>query len=239
MTTPLPRTPRSASSAFSLVEIIAVMAVISVLLGLVLPAVTGFGRSNALTAGGNLVANLASLARQRALTSGSMTALVMLGRHSVTTGAQNPTDTPDFRAFAVVEYQTDIGWVPMGKWEILPVGIVADLPTEYLEGQKLGSFYAYTPRPFPALSDTPAAGAKLMYQGQEVRDYAARVFLPSGILQNPEQPAVIQLVEGFYQNGQIQYTRRDASGAPTNVYEIALVGSTGTIKINRTSSNAR
>ena len=123
--------------AFSLIELIVVIAVLVSLLALVVPAVSGFGRSSALTRGGNLVTNLASLARQEAMTRNTMTALVLL---------RDQGSDADYRAFTVATYEPGLGWRQTTAWETLPTGVVVDRNIESSTDSELGSFVRKSPQ---------------------------------------------------------------------------------------------
>jgi prepilin-type N-terminal cleavage/methylation domain-containing protein len=212
-----------ARRAFSLLELMVVVMIIGILTGLVVPAVDGIGKSSALTTGGALVAHLVDYARQEAMTKNTLTALVVLGNQG--------TDA-DFRALAVLEYDPVTGWSQTGNWEMLPTGITVDC-TDTINC----SFLLNSPQPFPFL--TRFAGQMnppVRFRGVQVADhagYAARIFLPNGALQNPEQPAQLRLVEGYVQGGQTTYTNRSGGQAPDNYYDVAILGMTGTTKIDR------
>ncbi len=213
---PIPR-------AFSLVEMLAALAIVSTLVAVAVPAVSSYGRSTALAAGGNMVANLAALARQTAIARNSMAALVLLG-------AQGTEE--DFRAFTVAEYRPGQGWSQITDWKTLPTGIVVD-PSPPLAS----TFLLNSPRPFPFLSGPPQqSNPPLVYQGRDVLDvpgYAARIFLPGGGLLNPQHPAQIRIVEGVLNHGLVTHTRRGAGGQPANYYDLTILGATGITKVFR------
>jgi prepilin-type N-terminal cleavage/methylation domain-containing protein len=209
--------------AFTLIELLAVLAIIGIASMIIVPSMSGFGRSSALTNSGNLVVNLASVARQNAVSKNTMTALVLLGQQN---GDQ------DFRALTVLEYDPIVGWSQTGAWELLPNGIVVD-PSDTTNC----TFLTNSPQPFPFLSrGAPQANPPVFFRNQQVapgNGYAARIFLPNGALQNPEKPAQLRLVEGFYDNKRVTYTRPDRQGKPSNYYDISILGLTGTTKVSR------
>lgn len=204
--------------AFTLIELLMVVAIVATLLGLMLPAALGIASSSRLTNAGNQVHNLASLARQRAATNNTLTALILLG-------AQGATD--DYRAFAVAEFQSGRGWVPVTGWEPLPEGIIvaASNLTEC-------TFLLNSPNPFPFHS---SPNLPLLHQDRPVSGsaYAARIFLPSGRLLDSETPSQLRLVEGFLQNGAVIYRQTDDAGQPANYYDITILGATGMTKTSR------
>ena len=126
------------SGGFSLVEMLLVLMIMGILLGLVVPAVNGIGRSSSLSTGGNTVVDLVNYAREEAMTKNTMTALVVLGRQ----GSDN-----DYRALTILEFDRVAGWSQITPWEILPVGIVIDS-----NDPANCSFLDHSPEPFPFLS---------------------------------------------------------------------------------------
>ncbi len=202
---------------------IVVIAIIGIIVAVVVPSVRGFGQSASLTSSGNLIANLANLARQNAVSKNTMSALVLLG---------NQGSDQDYRALALLEFDAVSGWSQVGNWESLPNGVVVDCNDTIN-----CSFLANSPQPFPFLSRS--GGLKnppLLFQGKPVADgsgYAARIFLANGTLQNAEKPAQLRLVEGFVQNGRAVYTRPNPKGGPSNYYDIAILGLSGTTKVSR------
>ncbi|MEI9898085.1 MAG: prepilin-type N-terminal cleavage/methylation domain-containing protein [Chthoniobacter sp.] len=211
---------RGAVRAFSLIELLVVVMIIGIIMGFVVPAVNGFGRSSALTTGGNLVVNMVNLARQNAVTKNTMTALVLL--------KDQGTDQ-DFRAFAVLEYDPVAGWSQTGQWATLPVGVVVDR-----NDTANCTFLANSPQTFPFLSRFPGQkNPPVTYQGQPVTAYATRIFMANGGLQNPQDPAQLRLVQGFNQGSQVIYTSRAGPGTAANYYDITILGMTGTTKVDR------
>ncbi len=215
--------PPTRNRAFSLVELLVVVAIIVLVTVLVVPAVTGLGRSTALVSGGNTVTNLANLARQTAVTKNTLTALVLLGKQGTAT---------DCRALIVLEYAAGAGgWLPATQWQTLPEGIVVDI-----DDPANCTFYESSPPAFPFLTGPPAQkNPPVTFGGTQVSPsaYASRIYLPNGGLQNPEKRAQIRVIEGFAQGGQIVRTRPGVAGQAANYYDIAIIGATGTTKISR------
>jgi hypothetical protein len=205
------------------VELLVVVAVIALMMGLVAPAVTSLGRSTALVTGGNLVTNLANFARQSAMAHNSMTALLILG-------AQGTPE--DYRALTVMEYTGGRGgWTQIAPWQSLPPGIVID----FADTQNC-TFCESPPPPFPFLTGPPVQkNPPVTYGGNQVGSsaYAARLYLPTGSLQNPQKPAQIRVVEGFAQGGNVIRTHPGEAGKSANYYDVAIVGATGTTKVSR------
>lgn len=235
---------RSRRPAFTLIELLVVMAVIVLMISLIVPAASNFGKATALTTAGNTLANLAALARQNSIAKSTMTALLFLGDQG---GESLPGDDYRqyfYRAVTVLEFeQVSLGtgreqrpgfWKQIHRWEVLPTGIIADYsdPIEC-------SFTAVGTSPrFPFSSVNPP----IQFRGRQVKDgtgYAARIFMPSGSLQNPEEPAQIRLVEGIFADDRVIYTRpgeklpQADQRAPANFYDIAIVGTTGMAKVSR------
>src|SRR6185503_15072318 len=76
-----PRTSMSSRTfraAFSLIELVTVIAIIGIILGIVVPAWSGMGRGKALVTAGNLVNDMADLARQHAMSRNTLSALLVL-----------------------------------------------------------------------------------------------------------------------------------------------------------------
>ena len=214
--------PKTFRAAFSLVELLAVIALVGIILGIVVPALSGMGRGTSLVTAGNMVNNMAGLARQHAMSRNTLTALLVL--------ANQGTDA-DYRAVSVLEYKPGTGWSQLGGWEMLPVGITVDAG----DTQEC-SFLLRSPNPFPFLSATNQDNPPVTFQSLPIRSpdgYAARIFTPGGGLQNPAAPAQIRLVEGRVEGGAIRYTNRNVAGKPANYFDIAIVGATGATKTSR------
>lgn len=171
----IPLSARRFSHGFSLVELLTVIAIMAVLLSLGAGSVAGIGRANQLTATGNRISNLASLARQEAISQNTPTALIMLPADA---------DASIAAAFAVLLLQ-DGQWKQISRWEILPESVVIDADTSsFLQNGAL-----------PALADAASPIGSFRGKSLSVSDCSARVFLPSGGLWNPDKSATVRLIE--------------------------------------------
>ena len=147
--------------AFTLVELLAVIAMISVVLALIVPALGG-GTSKNLTAGGNLVTDLASRAREEAISRNAMVALVLL----------NGSSRADWnnRLFILVERTAGVAaWSPVTAWTSLPTGVVVN-------GTESASFTGSTNIPSVGTLNLPPYAGTAITASQ----CAYQVFLPGG-----------------------------------------------------------
>lgn len=199
---------------FSLVELLVVMGIMVLLTSLLAPM---FNTGGKLAGSGNQIAFFVDQARQHSMSKNVMTALV-LNTDDNTGGGH--------RAFTLLEYNAEDAapeWKQVSQWLNLPTGVVVDA-----SGSATFLDNTVNPLPFAANSTLP-----VKYQGAQVGSYAARVFLPSGALSNPDFPAQIQLVEGLRQGSATVYTRPAAGGGAANWYRISIIGATGRGKIER------
>lgn len=210
--------PSGRQHAFTLIEILIVVAVMSLLLALTVPMTSSMLSASRLTNGGNMVTGLTASARQTAMSKNTMTALVLLAHQGT---------SEDGRAFTILEYTPENGWVQGLPWEVLPDGVVVDVSDE-----TACTFMTNSPVPFPFLPDGQS-NPPLKHRDAQVQSpegYAARLFLPGGGLANAQTPAQIRLVEGHVANGAVV---RAHGMAPANFYDITIIGDTGQIKIDR------
>lgn len=98
-------------NAFTLIEMLVVLVIIGIIIGMAVPVMTSLTRSTGLQGGLRQVSNMASLARQFAIT------------HRVRTTIKVETNT--FTAIAAFTngIPNDI---QIGKWEYLPIGVIID-----------------------------------------------------------------------------------------------------------------
>lgn len=205
---------RQTQAAFSLIELLAVMSVIAVAMTLLVPAFNGIGKSYNLSNAGGRLAALTDQARQHAMANNAMTALVLL------TEQASPAA---YRAVAVMRYLSEEDrWEQVSRWEVLPESIVVD-PSR-------STFLANAADELPFTGQSVLPGK---FNGAEVDSFAARIFLPNGSLSNPEAPATLSLVEGFVRGGNATYTHQANGGGPANYYNVAIVGTTGRVRVER------
>lgn len=224
---------RFSKRAFTLIELLVVIAILAALLALVAPAVSNIGKARSLSVSGNKIAQMATLARQNAMSKNVLTALVMLKDHN---------SEGRYRAFTVIEHElsNSVGpdgtyaasWHQVTNWETLATGAVVDFTDE------VNCSFVNDSPDLPNFDDT-----QLRYLNTNVtrEQIAWRMFLPSGGLSNPDRPAQIRLVEGFITGGEgaaeLRYTRpaKDSasSNGPGNFYDVCIVGATGAVKIAR------
>ena len=143
---------RSSRRGFSLVEILTTLAIISVMAVVSLPSIASFSEASKLSAGGNELADLATLAHDYALSHNMVTALVGITTSSAAPSAQ-------YRAFVVMARDSGGNWSPVSKWTWLPEAVAMDSSSANtfltfsgtnqqnfslnLNGAKVGSGYAY------------------------------------------------------------------------------------------------
>lgn len=215
-----PFAPHRSSSAFTLIEILVVVGIVLIMMGAAVPAFQNLGRATALGSAGNTVANLAAGARQNSTSKSVLTALVVL------TGTNTEAD---FRTVGLFECGVSGYWAQVGKWETLPIGIAID-PQDRVNC----SFLDNSPT-VPRLLD-PQGQSSIRYLNQPVlaQNFACRIFVPTGSLSNPDQPAQLRLVEGSVESNQtIRYGRRNQDGTAANFFDLAIIGTTGATKITR------
>src|SRR4029453_17855116 len=164
----LPPRPRLAAHrrAYSLIELLAVMAIISALAGLTVGSLSPV-KANALTAGGNQIADLLTAARQSSL-----------ARHAFTAVIIKSTGEARYSAFCLFELtRNDDGtfseWKMTAPWRVLPEGIRFDPravagPANFVDTSSRPS----TPSPLPA---------SIQFRGSAVAlssDAAYQIFAP-------------------------------------------------------------
>jgi prepilin-type N-terminal cleavage/methylation domain-containing protein len=208
--------------AYSLIELLAVMAILSALAGLTVGSLSPV-KANALTAGGNQIADLLTSARQNSLS-----------RHAFTAVVIKATGNARYSAFCLYELTrnddgTFLAWTMVAPWRFLPEGIRFDPRT--LAGPAVNFVDMSTPPSVPS-----ALPATVPFRGSNVTlssDAAYQVFAPDGTL-TKQAPVRLRLVEGAEDSGSgIIYTGKQSGGQPLNYYDIVVVRETGQAKVER------
>jgi prepilin-type N-terminal cleavage/methylation domain-containing protein len=213
--------PTASRRAYSLIELLAVMAIISALAGLTVGSLSPV-KANALTAGGNQIADLLTAARQNSL-----------ARHAFTAVIIKSTGEARYSAFCLLELtRNDDGafseWKMTAPWRVLPEGIRFDPravagPANFVDTSSRPS----TPSPLPA---------SIQFRGSAVAlssDAAYQIFAPDGTLTKGD-PVRLRLVEAGEDTGSgLIYTGQQSSGQPANYYDIVVIGETGQPKVER------
>jgi prepilin-type N-terminal cleavage/methylation domain-containing protein len=208
--------------AYSLIELLAVMAIISALAGLTVGSLSPV-KANALTAGGNQIAELFTAARQNSL-----------ARHAFTAVIIKTAGDARYSAFCLFELtRNDDGtfsnWKMAAPWRLLPDGIRFDpdltVTTPTLNFADSGNN--------PAL---PVALPSVPFRGQAVNlssQAAFQIFAPDGTL-TKGAPMRLRLLEGVEDSGSgIMYTGQRNGADPANYYDIVLLRETGQAKVER------
>jgi prepilin-type N-terminal cleavage/methylation domain-containing protein len=219
----LPPRPRLAAHrrAYSLIELLAVMAIISALAGLTVGSLSPV-KANALTAGGNQIADLLTAARQNSL-----------ARHAFTAVIIKSTGEARYSAFCLFELtRNDDGsfsaWKMAAPWRLLPDGIRFDPrtvtgPANFLDLNNLPSTPLSLPSPIQFRGSPVALGTGAAYQ----------IFAPDGTL-TKGNPVRLRLVEAGEDTGSgLVYTGQQSGGQPLNYYDIIVIGETGQPKVER------
>ena len=162
--------PTASRRAYSLIELLAVMAIISALAGLTVGSLSPV-KANALTAGGNQIADLLTSARQNSLS-----------RHAFTAVVVKSTGDARYSAFCLFELTrnddgTFSGWKMAAPWRFLPDGIRFDPRT--VAGP--ANFLNMTPAPAIPL----ALPGTIQFRGTSVTlsgGTAFQIFAPDGAL---------------------------------------------------------
>jgi prepilin-type N-terminal cleavage/methylation domain-containing protein len=212
----------AARRAYSLIELLAVMAILSALAGLTVGSLSPV-KANALTAGGNQIADLLTLARQNSLS-----------RHAFTAVVIKSTGNARYSAFCLFEMtQNDDGtfsnWTMTAQWRLLPDGIRFDSRTP----DPIANFLDMSTPP-----STPSAlPATVPFRGSPISlsaDVAYQVFAPDGTL-TKGAPVRLRLVEGAEDGASgMTYTGQHSDDdLPLNYYDIVVVRETGQAKVER------
>ncbi len=212
----------AARRGYSLIELLAVMAILSALAGLTVGSLSPV-RANALTAGGNQIADLLASARQNSIS-----------RHAFTAVVIKSTGDARYSASCLFELtRNDNGafgaWTMIAPWRSLPEGVRFD-PDAPVAAPVVN--FLSNPKP-SSPSNLPGT---IPFHGTPVdvaNGVAYQIFAPDGTL-TKGSPVRLRLVEGAEDTGTgILYTGRKAGGQPANYYDIVILRETGQAKIER------
>ena len=206
------------TAAFTLIEVLIVVTIIAIIVAISSISLNQTMQAMRLTNAGNKVTQLVEVARQRAMSANSQTALILV-KYVPGGDIENASG----RAFTVMERRSGEEWKAIREWETLPDGIVVDIGA----ATEVNTFVNNSPSGLPGGGDMPA------FRGQTNYEYAMRIFMPVGGLSNPNESARLQLVEGQVMGGGVQYANKAPDGLPANYYRISLLGTTGKTKVDR------
>ena len=215
---------RAAVRGYSLIELLAVVAILSALAGLTMGSLSPV-KANALTAGGNQIADLLASARQNSISHHSFTAVII-----------KSSGDKRYSAHCLFELaRTDSGafaaWRMIAPWRSLPDGVKFD--PGVLTGSAANFIYSNGSDAPPAPSSLPGT---VPFRGQAVNtadDVAYQVFAPDGTL-TKGAPIRLRLVEAGEDTADgIIYTGQKIAGQPANYYDIVIVRETGQAKVER------
>jgi prepilin-type N-terminal cleavage/methylation domain-containing protein len=219
-----PSRVRAAPRGYSLIELLAVVAILSALAGLTMGSLSPV-KANALTAGGNQVADLLASARQNSISHHSFTAVVVksAGERRFSAHCLFELTRTDSGAFAA--------WKMVGPWRLLPDGVKFD--PGIFTGSTSNFIYLNPSDSPPSPSSLPST---VQFRGQAVdttNDVAYQIFGPDGTL-TKGAPLRLRLVEAGEDTGNgIIYTGRKTAGQPANYYDIVILRETGQAKVER------
>jgi prepilin-type N-terminal cleavage/methylation domain-containing protein len=205
--------------AYSLIELLAVMAILSALAGLTVGSLSPV-RANALTTGGNQLADVLTLARQNSLAHHAFTAVVIksTGDSRYSSFCQFELTRNDDGTFAA--------WKMTAPWRSLPEGVRFD--PDPLTGPA-ANFVNISPRPSIPLP----LPATVQFRGQTINlptDVAYQVFGPDGTL-TKRDPVRLRLVHGTDDSEPASCLRdRKRRGDPANYYDIVILAETGQVR---------
>ena len=220
----IPPSPRlhAASRAYSLIELLAVMAILSALTGLTVGSLSPV-KANALTAGGNQIADLLASARQNSIS-----------RHAFTAVVIKSAGDARYSAHCLFELTRDddgafVAWRMLAPWRSLPEGVRFDPSAPVVD--PAANFLSMSPTPPSALPSS------VQFRGKTVdltSDVAYQIFGPDGTL-TKAAPVRLRLVEAadLGEAGIIYTGQKTPAGPPANYYDIVILRETGQARVER------
>jgi prepilin-type N-terminal cleavage/methylation domain-containing protein len=220
-----PPSPRlyPAAHGYSLIELLAVMAILSALAGLTVGSLSPV-KANALTAGGNQIADLLASARENSIS-----------RHAFTAVVIKSAGDARYSAHCLFELtRNDDGnfadWKMLAPWRLLPDGIRFD------NSESSNFLTIANSRKGIAKEELPRS---ISFHGKPIdltstSDVRVQIFQPDGTLAG-EKLLRLRLVEAAEDTGPgIIYTgRRLTDGQPASYYDIVILRETGRQKVER------
>jgi len=210
-----------ATCGFTLVELLTVMAILAVMAGLVVPAVSGLGKSSELSSGARMVSNMLASARTEAITQRAVT------RMAVVTDWPGEA-TADYRKMSIWQHDPAAAepWKQIGAWTELPRSVAFEPespayvtgcdPADYLLAGTQNSFTA------------TIRGATVTMKYAE--------FLPSGAARLPHATGSevwLALAPGQITDQSISYSVATTSGSPVNWAKISANTLTGRLRVSQ------
>jgi hypothetical protein len=199
------------------------MAILSALAGLTVGSLSPV-KANALTAGGNQIADLLASARQNSISRQAFTAVVI-----------KSAGDARYSAHCLFELtRNDDGnfadWKMLAPWRSLPEGVRFD-PDAVTAPAVNFLTMSPTPPPFPL-------PASVQFHGHAVNlttDVAYQIFAPDGTLTRgePVRLRLVEAAENLTGPGIIYTGRKGISGKPANYYDIVMLRDTGQAKVER------
>ncbi len=224
---PNPPSPRlhATSRAYSLIELLAVMAILSALAGLTVGSLSPV-KANALTAGGNEIADLLASARQNSIS-----------RHAFTAVVIKSAGAARYSAHCLFELTRDdngafVAWKMLAPWRSLPEGVRFDPGAPVIA--PAANFLSMSPTPPSSPSAFPGS---VQFRGKAVDltdDVAYQIFAPDGTLTKgaPVRLRLVEATENLTGTG-IIYTGRKTGDQPANYYDIVILRDTGQARVER------
>jgi len=200
---------------FTLIELLVVITIIVIVIATSGMTLGNAGQGISLTNAGNKFTQVIEMARQRAMTANSQTAVILITKGADASG--------NGRALTVLERKVGGNWTQLREWELLPSGIVVDLGAS---ADNI-TFISKSPKKLPGTGNPPD------YLGVANYEFATRIFLPGGGTSNPTESARLQFVAGEVVDGAVNYTRKNESGGPSNYYRVSVLAATGKTKVDR------
>ena len=224
----IPPSPRlhAASRAYSLIELLAVMAILSALTGLTVGSLSPV-KANALTAGGNQIADLLASARQNSISQHAFTAVVIKSGGDAR-----------YSAHCLFELKRDddgdfVAWRMLAPWRLLPEGVRFDPSAPIVS--PAANFLSMSPAPPSSPSALPSS---VQFRGNTVdltNDVAYQIFGPDGTLTKaaPVRLRLVEAAENFGGAGIIYTGQKTPAGPPANYYDIVILRETGQARVER------